>query len=92
MKQRREARSGYVTLEGFWHDPPDYVDQIVWPNYVQDHAFLFVDGDVEGEIDDKVCQSMNLDVMPIGGNTDMTKCLAWACGKVQNAVKKHLEA
>ncbi|THV63449.1 hypothetical protein D6D27_10612, partial [Aureobasidium pullulans] len=26
VKQRREARSGYVTLEGFWEDPPGYVD------------------------------------------------------------------
>src|SRR4051794_32753021 len=25
-KARREARSGYVTLEGFWEDPPGYVD------------------------------------------------------------------
>jgi nicotinamide/nicotinate riboside kinase len=24
-KKRREARSGYVTLEGFWEDPPGYV-------------------------------------------------------------------
>ncbi|KAJ9619164.1 ribosylnicotinamide kinase [Taxawa tesnikishii (nom. ined.)] len=38
-KARREARSGYVTLEGFWEDPPGYVDKVVWPNYVNDHAF-----------------------------------------------------
>jgi nicotinamide/nicotinate riboside kinase len=47
-KARREARSGYVTLEGFWEDPPGYVDQIVWPNYVNDHKFMFENGDVEG--------------------------------------------
>lgn len=46
--QRREARDGYVTLEGFWKDPPGYVDKIVWPNYVEAHKWLFVDGDVEG--------------------------------------------
>ena len=26
---RRAARSGYVTLEGFWEDPPGYVEKIV---------------------------------------------------------------
>lgn len=46
--QRREARDGYVTLEGFWKDPPGYVDKIVWPNYVEAHRWMFVDGDVEG--------------------------------------------
>lgn len=46
--QRREARDGYVTLEGFWKDPPGYVDKIVWPNYVEAHMWMFVDGDVEG--------------------------------------------
>lgn len=46
--QRREARDGYVTLEGFWKDPPGYVDKIVWPNYVEAHKWMFADGDVEG--------------------------------------------
>ncbi|KAF3766502.1 P-loop containing nucleoside triphosphate hydrolase protein [Cryphonectria parasitica EP155] len=46
--QRREARDGYVTLEGFWKDPPGYVDKIVWPNYVDAHAWMFEGGDVEG--------------------------------------------
>src|SRR4051812_12533523 len=39
--ERREARDGYVTLEGFWKDPPGYVDKIVWPNYAEAHAWLF---------------------------------------------------
>ncbi|KAA8631996.1 hypothetical protein SMACR_06226 [Sordaria macrospora] len=45
--QRREARDGYVTLEGFWKDPPGYVDKIVWPEYVRAHEWMFEDGDVE---------------------------------------------
>lgn len=50
--QRREARDGYVTLEGFWKDPPGYVDKIVWPNYVDAHRWMFVEGDVEsGNLD-----------------------------------------
>lgn len=46
--QRRGARDGYVTLEGFWKDPPGYVDDVVWPNYVEAHRWMFVGGDVEG--------------------------------------------
>lgn len=49
--QRREARDGYVTLEGFWKDPPGYVDKIVWPNYAEAHRWMFVDGKVdEGQL------------------------------------------
>lgn len=36
---------------GHWMDPPGYVDRVVWPNYVRDHAFLFQNGDVEGSFD-----------------------------------------
>ena len=46
--ERRHARDGYVTLEGFWKDPPGYVEKIVWPNYVEAHKWLFEGGDVEG--------------------------------------------
>ncbi len=49
--QRRQARDGYVTLEGFWKDPPGYVDKIVWPNYAKAHRWLFRDQDVEGQPD-----------------------------------------
>lgn len=46
-KSRRQARNGYVTLEGFWQDPPAYFDDIVWPNFVEEHSHLFDHGDVE---------------------------------------------
>ncbi|THC88795.1 hypothetical protein EYZ11_011762 [Aspergillus tanneri] len=28
--------------QNFWTDPPGYVDDIVWPRYVQDHAWLLL--------------------------------------------------
>lgn len=45
-----EKNGGEVDLEGeddrppqnFWTDPPGYVDDIVWPRYVQDHAWLLL--------------------------------------------------
>lgn len=77
-KARREARSGYVTLEGFWQDPPGYVDQIVWPNYVKDHAFLFEGKDVHGKMDKGVCREIGILGMPDEAQGNMTKCLEWA--------------
>ncbi|CAO3653710.1 unnamed protein product [Mucor fragilis] len=34
LKSRREKRQGYHTLEGYWEDPPNYFDKIVWPEYL----------------------------------------------------------
>ncbi|KAF9938276.1 ribosylnicotinamide kinase [Modicella reniformis] len=34
LKERRESKKGYATLEGCWVDPPGYFDDIVWPNYL----------------------------------------------------------
>ncbi|KAF1917094.1 P-loop containing nucleoside triphosphate hydrolase protein [Ampelomyces quisqualis] len=85
-KRRREARSGYVTLEGFWEDPPGYVDKVVWPNYVQDHKFLFEDGDVEGELDETLCARIDIHGMPREAEESMRKCLEWAVGVLQSAI------
>lgn len=86
-KARREARSGYVTLEGFWEDPPGYVDKVVWPNYVKDHSFLFVDGNVEGLLDEAVCSDMAIEAMPLSAEDNMTKCLDWACRILERKLK-----
>lgn len=47
-KRRREGRNGYVTLEGFWEDPPGYFDGVVWPNYVEEHGGLLGGGEGAG--------------------------------------------
>jgi nicotinamide/nicotinate riboside kinase len=77
-KARREARSGYVTLEGFWEDPPGYVDQIVWPNYVNDHKFMFENGDVEGELKKDVVKDWRINYLKDGLDVDMSTVLKWA--------------
>ncbi|EPZ33801.1 hypothetical protein O9G_002513 [Rozella allomycis CSF55] len=38
VKKRRNERDGYVTIEGFWKDPPDYFENVVWPNYQKYHC------------------------------------------------------
>lgn len=78
MTRRRSARSGYVTLEGFWEDPPGYVDKVVWPNYAKDHAYLFQDGDVEGHVKDDVVKDLQLQVAPASAMQDFNVCLRWA--------------
>ncbi|EAQ86713.1 hypothetical protein CHGG_07966 [Chaetomium globosum CBS 148.51] len=46
--RRRTARDGYVHMDGFWKDPPGYVEQVVWPNYVAAHRWLFEGGGCGG--------------------------------------------
>ena len=87
-KARREARSGYVTLEGFWQDPPGYVDKIVWPNYVKDHAFMFEDGNVEGKVKDSVVREWGIEVMPESAQGSMTRCLEWAYEVLEEALQE----
>jgi nicotinamide/nicotinate riboside kinase len=88
VKQRREARSGYVTLEGFWEDPPGYVDSVVWANYAKDHAFLFENGDVEGQLKDELCQELGIDTAPLEVQVNMTACVDWAYGKISNHLSR----
>ncbi|KAF2862569.1 P-loop containing nucleoside triphosphate hydrolase protein [Piedraia hortae CBS 480.64] len=83
VKSRRERRSGYMTLEGFWEDPPNYVENIVWPNYARDHAFLFKDGNVEGELDEAKLKRLDIGAR---STDDMTASLEWAYEIVAKAL------
>ena len=77
--QRREARDGYATLEGFWKDPPGYVDKVVWPNYAEAHAWLFRDGNVEGELKRDVLSDKGIHAqLGKGLDIDMETTLEWA--------------
>ncbi|CAO3601310.1 unnamed protein product [Absidia cylindrospora] len=40
LKQRRQDRQGYHTLEGYWVDPPGYFDAIVWPEFLRAHQHI----------------------------------------------------
>ncbi|KAI9643137.1 ribosylnicotinamide kinase [Ciborinia camelliae] len=85
-KGRREARSGYVTLEGFWEDPPGYVDKIVWPNYVEDHKWMFEGGDVEGRLKANVVDDLNLKCQDGGLDIDMITTLKWAVATIMESL------
>lgn len=86
--QRREARDGYVTLEGFWTDPPGYVDKIVWPNYVEAHAWLFENGDVESRLrEDVLAEQKVLAQLGKGLDIDMETTFEW----IVDTLMKELE-
>jgi nicotinamide/nicotinate riboside kinase len=34
-------------MEGFWQDPPRYFELLVWPAYVEQHSYLFKNGDID---------------------------------------------
>ena len=76
-KARREARKSYVTLEGFWEDPEGYVDEVVWPNYIAEHKWMFQDGNVdEGDLERRV-QEEHILVGPGKGEKNMSELLTW---------------
>ena len=89
--RRREARDGYVTLEGFWKDPPGYVEKIVWPNYVEAHKWMFEGGDVErGVVNTEVADREGVRVMDTQGRGDVEfgEVLKWAVGEVMGEVER----
>ncbi|KAK0654552.1 putative nicotinamide riboside kinase [Cercophora samala] len=88
---RRRARDGYVTLEGFWKDPEGYVEDVVWPNYVEQHAYLFEGGDVKkGKLDRRVLEREGILAMGDGegeGEEGFGEVLVWAVGEVVNKLE-----
>ncbi|KAG5946220.1 hypothetical protein E4U59_004275 [Claviceps monticola] len=88
-KARREARAGYVTLEGFWTDPPGYVDKIVWPNYVQEHSWMFEGGDVEGKWEEDALKRQRIEVVKGEGvDCEMEVVLTWMVERMVEELTK----
>ena len=46
------------------------MDEIVWPNYIQDHAWIFEDGNVEGLFKQDVLAKAGINV-PSGERLDV---------------------
>ncbi|RKF56151.1 Nicotinamide riboside kinase [Golovinomyces cichoracearum] len=75
-KARREERNGYITIDDIWKDPPNYVDNIVWPNYQKDHSWIFESGDVEGKLLNEP-EGLGKLMTPGGIDVDLEKTLVW---------------
>ncbi|KAL8952909.1 MAG: hypothetical protein Q9222_001199 [Ikaeria aurantiellina] len=80
-KRRREARSGYDTMEGWWEDPAGYFDKVVWPNYVEENKCFFVGGDVGGEVDEDFCGEKGVKVWQ-GEGKGLGGVLRWVVREV----------
>lgn len=89
---RRARRAGYVTLEGFWTDPPGYVEDVVWPNFARDHAWMYTDRDVEaGTVDEeRLLRDHGVRVCPGRGAWDMSRVLGWAVDVLVEAVGERM--
>ncbi|KAF3994036.1 hypothetical protein FT663_00056 [Candidozyma haemuli var. vulneris] len=81
LKERRESRPGYQTVDGFWEDPPNYFDNIVWPEYRRTHSHLFINGDVEGELNDESKQHGIADYSN-DGTSNLVQLTQWALEKM----------
>lgn len=62
------------------------MDKIVWPNYVEEHAFLFDGGDVEGVIKENVVGEWGIKVME-SLDVGMEKMVGWAVQEVLGALR-----
>lgn len=94
----KEEEEGDRPQQNFWTDPPGYVDDIVWPRYVRDHAWLLVGEDGEdlravedeAELVRRVGQGTNVRmdagviVAPGQGTKPMVEVLRWAVEEVVN--------
>ncbi|KAJ5703571.1 Phosphoribulokinase/uridine kinase [Penicillium malachiteum] len=75
--------------QNFWVDPPGYVDDIVWPRYVEDHAWLLIpDESVDGDLVAQVGEGINVRtdagviVAPGKGLVGMDVILKWAVEEI----------
>lgn len=78
-KHRRMTRQNYgaEAKEGeFWKTEP-YFENMVWRNYKNEHARFFKEGDVEGQVDEKTCKELGVEVLP-GMDRDVETILRWA--------------
>lgn len=98
---RRTKRTGYVTLEGFWEDPPGYVTDVVWPNYARDHAWLF--GQTQGKdetlirraidegcVDRSTAEQRGVAVGPGCGDAHLKEILPWTIEMIKINMSKEI--
>jgi len=86
-----EGREGQLQ-QTFWEDPPGYVDDVVWPHYVRDHAWLLLpEGDLDVDSAELVKKAgsgtdvrtdVGIAVAPGQGSRAMTEILTWAVEEV----------
>ncbi|TQS39044.1 hypothetical protein Golomagni_00436 [Golovinomyces magnicellulatus] len=89
-KARREERNGYITIDDYWKDPPNYVDSIVWPHYKNNHSWMFESGDVEGKLLDEL-EVLGKPMTPGGVDVDLEKTLFWTVETFMKELPGHFK-
>ena len=89
-RRRRLTRPSYgaEAKEGEFWKTEDYFEKMVWRNYVEQHADLFEDGNVEGSIDKKVCRERGI-VLQEAMNVEVGQTLSWAVDNVIRLLKTY---
>ncbi|EEH40662.2 hypothetical protein PAAG_02638 [Paracoccidioides lutzii Pb01] len=87
-----EEDDGSIPPGNFWTDPPGYVDDIVWPRYISDHAWLLLpDPEVSRSLEElkiavgegeDVREDVGVLVAPGKGGAGMTELLEWGVKEV----------
>lgn len=77
-------------MEGFWTDPPGYVEDLVWANYARDHAWLFGNReDVDrGVVNREVAEREGVLVGPGMGDVEMSEILGWGVGALKEMIER----
>lgn len=78
-KHRRMTRSQYGSdaEEGEFWKTEDYFEKMVWWNYIEQHADLFVEGNVEGNVDLVKCSERGIAIQE-AMNVHVEDTLIWA--------------
>ncbi|KAK5781716.1 hypothetical protein RI543_000902 [Arxiozyma heterogenica] len=80
LKKRRAARNGYQTLDSFWVDPPYYFDEFVYKSYSDTHGPLFINNDVEGQLDP--IRSSDIKDFMNSDDVSIDNTLEWVCNQI----------
>ena len=90
-RRRRMTRPSYGSeaQDGEFWKTEDYFEKIVWRNYVEQHAHLFEDGNVEGSIDKKVCREKGI-MLQEAMNMEIVQTLGWAVDVVISLLKANI--
>lgn len=90
-RRRRLTRPSYgnQAQDGEFWKTENYFEKIVWRNYVEQHAHLFEDGNVEGSIDKKVCREKEI-VVQEPMNMEIVQTLSWAVDVVISLLEANI--
>lgn len=95
---QQDANSYDPPETNFWTDPPGYVDDIVWPRYITDHAWLLLPESDESNKDlenlkrligegENIRTDAGVIVAPGSGQVPLAQLLHWAVDQVIRGVE-----